>query len=186
MQANASDCQFWGAYLGQYAMNMHLTNCFFDRANLSFTGSNEYMELVMRNCTMRGGTLETAHWSGAHWLQSIRDCAFEGTLFNMDAATDTNYTDFANNAFLRADNWPVDFGIQDVAPLIGDPGFTHPGGLRAADYIPRNAALVKDRGIRVVALPDDEIGVRIGLDVWVDFLGNPVVGAPDLGAIELP
>jgi len=94
--------------------------------------------------------------------------------------------DFANNAFLRADNWPADAGIQDVAPLLGDPGFANPGGLRAADYVPRNAALVKDRGIRVSALPDDPVGLRVGLDVAVDFLGNPVVGAPDLGAIELP
>lgn len=93
---------------------------------------------------------------------------------------------FANNAFLRADNWPADCGLLDVAPLIGDPAFVRPGGLQAADYVPRNLALVKDRGIRVAALPDDEVGLRIGLDVAVDFFGNPVVGAPDLGAIELP
>ena len=93
---------------------------------------------------------------------------------------------FANNAFLRADNWPPELGLQDVAPLIGDPGFVGPGGLRASDYVPRNLALVKDRGIRVAALPDDKVGLRIGLDVTVDFFGNPVVGAPDLGAIELP
>jgi hypothetical protein len=93
---------------------------------------------------------------------------------------------FANNAFLRADNWPADAGIQDCAPLIGDPGFANPGGLRATDYVPRNFSLVKDRGIRVPALPEDSVGLRIGLDVSVDFLGHPVVGAPDLGAMELP
>lgn len=92
---------------------------------------------------------------------------------------------FSNNAFLRAENWPAEFGIQDYAPLIGDPGFANPGGLRAADYVPRNVALVKDRGIRVSALPDDKVGLRLGLDVSVDFFGNPVVGAPDLGAIEI-
>jgi hypothetical protein len=93
---------------------------------------------------------------------------------------------FANNAFLRAENWPADFGIQDVAPLLGDPSFASPGGLRATDYVPRNVSLVKDRGVRVSALPDDKVGLQVGLDVSVDFLGNPVVGAPDLGAIELP
>ena len=93
---------------------------------------------------------------------------------------------FANNAFLRADNWPAEFGLQDYSPLIGDPEFASPGGMRAADYVPRNAALVKDRGIRVSHLPGDDVGVRVGLEVAVDFLGNPVVGAPDLGAIEMP
>lgn len=93
---------------------------------------------------------------------------------------------FANNAFLRADNWPAELGLQDVAPLVGDPGFTHAGGLRPTDYVPRNLALVKDRGVRVPALPDDQVGLRIGLDVSVDFFGNPIIDAPDLGAIELP
>ena len=93
---------------------------------------------------------------------------------------------FANNAFVRADNWPSDCALQDVAPLIGDPEFANPGGLRAADYVPRNVALVKERGVRVPHLPGDDVGLRVGLDVSVDFMGNPVVGAPDLGAFELP
>jgi hypothetical protein len=93
---------------------------------------------------------------------------------------------FANNAFLRADNWPSDLGIQDRAPLIGDPGFVQSGGLKAADYIPRNVELVKDRGIRIEPLPGDEVGLRIGLEVSVDFQGKPIVGSPDLGAFELP
>lgn len=93
---------------------------------------------------------------------------------------------FANNAFLRADTWPAAIGIQDCAPLIGDPEFAHPGGLRAADYVPRNAALVKDRGIVVPLLPDDTVGLRAGLEVTVDFFGRPIGSAPDLGAIEMP
>lgn len=93
---------------------------------------------------------------------------------------------FTNNAFLRADNWPSDCGIQDVSPLIGDPGFALPGGLNATDYVPRNVAMVKDRGIPVPHLPGDDVGLRVGVGVSVDFLGNPVLGAPDLGAFELP
>ncbi len=92
---------------------------------------------------------------------------------------------FANNAFFRVDNWPAEVGIQDRAPLIGDPEFAQPGGLRAADYVPRNVALVKDRGIQIPHLPDDKVGLRGGLEVRADYFGNPVVGAPDLGAVEL-
>lgn len=93
---------------------------------------------------------------------------------------------FVNNAFLRADNWPADLGIQDRAPLIGDPDFVNPGGAGATDYLPRNVELVKDRGIQVPYLPGDNVGLRVGLEVAVDFLGHPIVGAPDLGAFELP
>ncbi len=93
---------------------------------------------------------------------------------------------FVNNAFLRVDNWPADLGIHDRAPLIGDPDFVNRGGARATDYVPRNVDLVKDRGIRVPYLPGDKVGLRVGLDVAVDFFGHPIMGAPDLGAIELP
>lgn len=93
---------------------------------------------------------------------------------------------FANNAFLRADNWPADCGIQDASPLIGDPGFANPGGLSATDYVPHNVAMIKDRGIPVPRVPGDDVGLRVGVGVAVDFLGNPVAGVPDLGAFELP
>ncbi len=93
---------------------------------------------------------------------------------------------FSNNAFLRVESWPVECGLQDCAPLIGDPEFANPGGLRAADYVPRNVSLVKDRGIIIPYLPEDHVGLRVGLDVSVDFFGKPVTGTPDLGAIELP
>lgn len=93
---------------------------------------------------------------------------------------------FANNAFLRADNWPAEFGIQDATPLLGDPAFMKPGGLKALDYLPSNAALVKNRGIRITNLVGDDAGLRVGLDATFDFRGNPITGSPDLGAFELP
>ncbi|MDI1318890.1 MAG: right-handed parallel beta-helix repeat-containing protein, partial [bacterium] len=92
---------------------------------------------------------------------------------------------FANNLFLRADNWPEGLGLQDTAPLLGDPSFAQPGGLALTDYTPRNRALVKDRGIKIPFIPGDEIGLTLGLEVAEDIFGQPVVGAPDLGAIEL-
>lgn len=93
---------------------------------------------------------------------------------------------FQNNLFLRADNWPGDSALQDQSPLIGDPEFAHGGGLRLADYVPRNASLVRNRGIAIPRLPQDEAGLLSGLQVERDILGEPIVGLPDLGAIELP
>jgi hypothetical protein len=93
---------------------------------------------------------------------------------------------FENNLFLRADNWPAAVGITDRAPLLGDPAFARPGGLALADFTPGNAALVKDRGVPIAKIPGDDIGLTVGLAVEHDILGRPIVGPPDLGAIELP
>jgi len=92
---------------------------------------------------------------------------------------------FAGNLFLRADNWPDGLGLSDREPIFGDPGFSRPGGLNLEDYTPSNAALVKDRGIGIPLLPGDDVGLRGGREVKTDILGQPVTGAPDLGAIEL-
>lgn len=93
---------------------------------------------------------------------------------------------FENNLFLRAENWPAEVGITDRAPLVGDAGFVRAGSLNPADYTPLNAALVKDRGVRISRLPKDEIGLTIGLEAAHDILGRALTGPPDLGAIELP
>jgi len=92
---------------------------------------------------------------------------------------------FNNNLFLRPDNWPKTISIQDTAPFFGDPMFKNKGGLQPEDYLPVNKKLVMDRGITVLPIPNDKIGLRIGLKVEHDILGNPIQGQPDLGAIEL-
>jgi hypothetical protein len=93
---------------------------------------------------------------------------------------------FQNNLFLRADNWPGDAVFQDQAPLIGDPEFAQGGGWRLDGYVPRNESLVRNRGIVIPRLPQDETGLLPGLRVERDILGERIVGLPDLGAIELP
>jgi len=112
----------------------------------------------------------------------------QGDQFSADraAASPPKHVVFEHNLFLRADNWPVAVGIADRAPLIGDPAFAHAGGLTLEDYVPRNVALVKDRGVRIAKIPHDEIGLTVGLDVECDILGRKIAGPPDLGAIELP
>lgn len=91
-----------------------------------------------------------------------------------------------NNLFLRTDTWPENLGLPNDAPLFGDAGFAQPGGDRPVDYVPGNIALVQDRGVVLAPIPGDALGLAIGLQVTEDILGRPIVGMPDLGAIELP
>jgi hypothetical protein len=92
---------------------------------------------------------------------------------------------FQNNLFLRTENWPTDIWIQDSHKHLGDPQFTQNGGLNVWDYIPRNEELVKNKGVEIPHLPNDPIGLTIGLRPAYDILGNQLQGKPDLGAIEL-
>ena len=112
----------------------------------------------------------------------------KGDQFSADHAADRPLPRvfFENNLFLRADNWPAAVGITDRAPLLGDPDFRRAGGWSVADYTPRNTALVKNRGVPIAKIPGDDIGLTVGLAVAHDILGRPIVGPPDLGAIELP
>ncbi|MFT5296851.1 MAG: hypothetical protein ACI9YH_002874 [Colwellia sp.] len=92
---------------------------------------------------------------------------------------------FENNLFLKANNWPSDVLIQDQAPIFGDAQFINAGGNSLEDYIPQNTALIKDKGINIMALPFDKIGLTLGLTVSKDILGNKIMGKPDMGAIEM-
>ncbi len=91
-----------------------------------------------------------------------------------------------NNLFLRTDTWPKNLGMEDGAPLFGDPEFAVKSGEKPADFAPGNLGLVKDRGIKIAPLPGDTVGLGIGLDATADILGRPIRGLPDLGAIECP
>jgi parallel beta-helix repeat protein len=92
---------------------------------------------------------------------------------------------FRNNLYLKKDNWPSDAIIQDEAPFFGDPGFKSPGGMNISDYIPGNIDLVKDKGIKIKKIPGDNKGLKKGLDLKYDILGNEINEVPDIGAIEL-
>jgi len=76
-------------------------------------------------------------------------------------------------------------GCKDIRMIVGDVRFRKPGGFDPADYIPQNTGLIKDQGIEIPLLQGDDVGLRIGLKVTADFLGNPIVGKPDIGAIEI-
>ncbi len=91
---------------------------------------------------------------------------------------------FSNNLFSSANMLPENF-LKDSNPFYGNPEYANPGGLEPEDYIPGNVELLKDKGMKIEKLPGDSIGLKIGLEVETDFFGKPVVGLPDLGAIEI-
>ncbi len=92
---------------------------------------------------------------------------------------------FENNLYLNESNWPKSVLIQDGKPIYGDPHFFNKGGFKITDYIPSNVKLVRDKGIEIMKLPNDPIGLTIGLKAEFDILGNKITGRPDMGAIEL-
>lgn len=91
---------------------------------------------------------------------------------------------FENNLFLNKNNWPVDVGIYDKSPIIGNPKFVNKGGINIEDYIPTNKDLIKNKGINISLLPNDRIGLLQSLNLKKDILGNIIENPPSLGAIE--
>lgn len=93
---------------------------------------------------------------------------------------------FKNNLYVTNAVVPANMPLKDTAPLYGAPQFRNPGGLNAEDYIPQNTTLIRNRGAAVTKIPGDAVGLTLGLAVTKDFFGNPIVGAPDIGAVEMP
>ena len=59
-----------------------------------------------------------------------------------------------NNLFLNETTWPKELNIVDAAPRIGNPLFTHEGGLKISDYIPQNVTLTQHNGVKIPKLPE--------------------------------
>ena len=92
---------------------------------------------------------------------------------------------FKNNLFLNTSNWPKEVLISDKSPVFGNAEFAKPNGENLKDYIPTNIKLIKNKGIPIPKIPRDSIGLKIGLKVKYDILGNRIKGLPDMGAIEI-
>jgi hypothetical protein len=90
-----------------------------------------------------------------------------------------------NNLYISGGVLPKSLPFEDATMLVGNSHFANPGGLKPTDYIPGNVQAIKDKGIEIPPLPGDEKGLLIGLKVGKDILGNPIVGKPDIGAIEI-
>lgn len=92
---------------------------------------------------------------------------------------------FENNLFLKDSYWPKDVLIQPLNSLFGNANFKNGGGEKISNYIPLNNKLIKDKGVVINNIYNDSIGLKGGLNVEFDILGNKIKDLPDLGAIEL-
>lgn len=110
-----------------------------------------------------------------------------GDQYNPEVEGEVTITNtvFENNVFLHQESWPSGYPWQDTSPMFGDASFRNTGGFSIEDYIPQNQELIKDKGKSIRKLPNDQIGLYLGLEMTEDILGNPIVGLPDVGAIEI-
>ena len=92
---------------------------------------------------------------------------------------------FTNNLFLENSTWPKSFVLQDNNPFYGDAKFNLSSNIDIKEFSPKNKKLIKDKGIRIQKIVNDDFGLLYGLNPKKDILGNPIINMPDLGAIEL-
>jgi hypothetical protein len=90
---------------------------------------------------------------------------------------------FQNNMYLNLNNLPS--GYSDAQMIVGIPSFLNADGTNGIDFTPSNTGLMKNKSIQITNLPGDGTGLGSGFPVDKDFLGKPVLGVPDLGAIRI-
>lgn len=91
---------------------------------------------------------------------------------------------FKHNLFLSEENWPNEIGLTDETPFYGNPEFLNAGGLTIEDYLPKARDLVKQKGILINPLPEDDFYTSESLQLKTDILGNDIGKTPSLGALE--
>ena len=103
LQLHATDCTFLGGKMEGYDGLYYLTNCLFERTSLWLMTSETFPTMVLRNCTLRGGSLGFLHWEGGaeHFYTSVRDTIFDGTSIATGYPNDPSCVDYDFNAFLQ-------------------------------------------------------------------------------------
>lgn len=91
---------------------------------------------------------------------------------------------FTNNLFLKPNSWPTNSIIQPTNSIIGEPGFQNKRGETFKDFVPTRS-VIRDKGMVIRRIPGDSVGLKFGMEVTRDILGNPIIGLPDIGAIEM-
>jgi len=99
-----------------------------------------------------------------------------------------------NNLEIAADRGTVQeeaartrrYGVFATTASKGGLPHIHLKGLYIHDiFVSKQLGGLQDKGIPIDRLPNDSVGLRMGLMVDVDFFGNPINGQPDMGAIEV-
>jgi hypothetical protein len=93
----------------------------------------------MRNCTLRGANFSIDRYAAAMPV-SVRDTAFDGTGISVNDgyASNTNVTDYANNAFLTTGQRTTPTNLYDV--LVTN--FNWQTGSLGNRYLPTNSTLI--------------------------------------------
>ncbi len=115
LRVQATDCEFRGAYMGCYdALNWY-TNCLFERVVLCRFSYETFPTMVLRNCTLYGGTLSFAHWESGpqHYYTSVRDTIFDGTYIDTGYPNDPACVDYDYNAYLNGSYRTYPQGAND-------------------------------------------------------------------------
>ncbi len=103
--------------------------------------------------------------------------------WNSSTHNEGNSVIFSNNLYQQADSWPSTAPIQDSEPII-DADMFGIVSTRLNSFIPKKGAKISNKGIEIHRIPGDAIGLKDGLNVSQDILGNPIDNLPDIGAIE--
>ena len=132
--------------------------------------------LVANNIFYVEGDTEdiTGDWADNYTQEDVDSVVWQNNLYQRVGIVPTFYENTLDQP-----------SFTDTAPRYGDPLFANAGGLDPEDYIPAARALIEEQGIAIENLPGDETGLKIGFEVTGDFLGNPILGQPDMGAIEI-
>ncbi|HUB87593.1 MAG TPA: hypothetical protein VMB22_06845, partial [Verrucomicrobiae bacterium] len=200
MTVRAKDCEFLGGAEVGFVLTCCLTNCLFDRVwdsgQIEGSPGNEFF---VQNCTYHGGQLRFSRYNPWYGMSlnipvCVRDSSFDcTTLSTADAlSSNTNLTDYANNAFILGQDRVVPTNINDVVVSSFDWQSSWFGNY----YLPSDSPLI-DRGSTTA----DQVGlyefttqtnqVKEGTNivdlgyhyVATDAYGNPldtyVSGTPD-------
>ena len=92
---------------------------------------------------------------------------------------------WTNNFYQRGGIFPESWVFTEGSPIYGNPNLANPGGLTAEDYIPAAGSMVEGRSVSIPLIPGDSVGLAVGFAVSNDFFGNPILGIPEIGAVEI-
>lgn len=166
-------------YQGQKKARKGPVNCYFYN-NTIYTDATIHPKIAFDN-TSQGFLMANNIFYMVNPMKVVL-----GDQYKADVSSDGLIQDliFTHNLFLNADSWPKDFSMQDATPVFGNPEFMNLSGLNLEDYLPKNTALIQNKGIPIPFIPNDTEGLYLGLKMGKDILGRKVSDLPSLGAIE--